>query len=393
MKPHHNNIIYFAETNEKQGENRVFGQYVKDKIYHTIISGKTGTGKSNLLETMILGEIENNVGSVVVFDPNGDLIHKIIGNCPDHRKKDVIHIDPANHKCQYGYNPLKRVHEDFRPLVVSGILEIFNRLYGSSWGNRLEHILRHCITLLLEQGHATLADIPKLLVDEQFRYKCRLKTKSKYSHDFWLNEFPKYRAEALLPLLSKLGSFLNHPAIIRSIVDPKVDISLRHIIDNKKIILVSISKGQLGGDISSLIGSVLINSLTLAVYSRAYQPEWKRAYTSLYIDEVHNFTTSALVSAFSEVRKYGLAMTVATQYLSALKPEIRDAILGNAGSIMTFRVSYDEARVLAKYFHPTFKAEDIAGLPNHYIFLVMMINGTVSVPFSAKTIRYMDRYR
>ena len=254
-----------------------------------------------------------------LFDPNGDLIDNVIGNCPVKRQNDIVHIDPSNPQCTYGYNPLKQVGKEYRPLVVSGVLEIFKRLYGSSWGTRLEHILRHCLILLLEQGHASLSDIPKLLVDEQFRYKCRLKTKSEYIHNFWNKEFPKYRADALLPLLSKLGSFINHPAIRQTIVNPKVDISLRHMIDHKKIILVSISKGRLGSDVSSLIGSLLLTSLTLAVYSRASIPEWRRSYCSLYIDEFQNFSTTAMITAFSEARKYNLAMIVATQYLSAFE--------------------------------------------------------------------------
>lgn len=391
MKAYQNKVIHFAKTIYRN-DNRVFGMYQKDKLFHTLITGKTGTGKTNLLETMILSEIENSTGSVVVFDPHGDLAKSIIGNCPKHRRKDIVHIDPSNPNNQFGYNLIKRVREEYKPLVVSGIIEVFKRLYGSSWGLRLEHILRHCVILLLEQGQARLSDIPKLLVDEQFRYECRLRTRKEYIHQFWNKEFPKYRAESLLPILSKLGVIMNHPAIQNTLIHPKTDISLRYMIDHKKIVLLSLPKGQLGMDVSSLIGSLFLTSLSLAVYSRANTPEWKRPYTSLYIDEFQNYTTGSLVSMFSEVRKYHLALTVATQYLSALRSDIRDAVLGNVGSLITFRVSFDEARVLSKYLYPTFTAEHIASIPNHHIYLSIMINGVVSVPFSAKTIRYMDRY-
>ena len=391
MKRYSNNVIYFGKTLERNNS-RLFGQYQKDKVFHSLVTGATGTGKSNLLQTMILGEIENNAGSVVVFDPNGDLIHKIIGNCPPARKKDLVVIDPSDPRYQYGYNPLKKVPREHKHRVVSEVMEIFGRLNPQA-SIRADHIMRNCLYLLLEQGRATLADIPKLLVDKEFLYQCRLRTKNEAIHTFWTKEFPKYRSDAILPLLSQLGFMLNHPAIVKTIVNPKVDINLRHMIDHNKIILISISKGRLGGDVSSFIGSFLITSLTIAVYGRADTTEWKRPYCSLYIDEFQNFTISSIVAAFAEVRKYNLAITVATQRLSSLKPEIAAATIGNVGTLITFRVSYDEARVLAKYLHPTFKAEDIVGLPNYYIALALMINGGISIPFLAKTATFMDVYR
>ena len=391
MKRYGNNVIYFGKTLEGKNS-RLFGQYQKDKVYHSLITGATGTGKSNLLQTMILGEIEHNAGSVVVFDPNGDLIHTIIGNCPPERRKDLVVVDPSDERYGYGYNPLKKVHGEHKHRVVSEIMEIFARLYPHS-GARAEHIMRHCLYLLLEQGHATLADIPKLLVDDEFRYQCRLRTKDEAIQTFWLNEFPKYRSDAILPLLSQLGFFINHPAIVRTVIHPKIDINIRHMIDHNKIILVSISKGRLGGDVSSLIGSLLVTSLTLAVYGRADTVEWKRPYCSLYIDEFQNFNTSSILGAFAEVRKYNLAITVATQRLSSLKPEIAEATLGNVGTIITFRVSYDEARVLAKYLYPTFTAHDIVGLPNYHVCISMMINGSVSVPFVARTATILEIFK
>ena len=388
MKRYQNNVIYFAETAERTP--RLFGQFQKDKVYHTLITGKTGTGKTSMLETMIMQEINNNKASVVVFDPHGDLIQRISEKFPDHKLKDLIIIDPSDPTQLHGYNPLKRVSEEQKPLLVSGIIEIFRRLYGSSWGDRLEHILRHCLYLLLEQDGTTLADIPKLLVDEKFRYECRLRTRKEHIHAFWLKEFPKYRADALLPLLSKLSAFVQHPAIYRTVVKPRRDISLRRAMDSKKIILVNISKGKLGHDVSSLIGSLLVTSLSLATYSRANVLQWERPYCSVYIDEFQNFTSTSLVAAFSELRKYNTALTISTQYMSALRPDIRDAVLGNVGSIITFRVSIDEGRVLSKYLYPVFSPEILASLPNYTICLVMMINGTVSVPFWARAVRYNE---
>ncbi|MCR9171522.1 MAG: type IV secretion system DNA-binding domain-containing protein [bacterium] len=383
MRTDANNKIYFAKTLESHG-GKLFAQHQKDKIYHSLITGATGTGKSNLLKTMILGEIENNAGSVIVFDPNGDLVHDIIGDCSPKRRKDIILIDPSRPNHQYGYNPLKKVPDEHKHRVVSEVMEIFSRLYPQN-GARADHILRHCLYLLLEQNHASLADIPKLLVDDEFRYQCRLRTNNETIQNFWLKEFPKYRSDAILPILSQLGFLLNHPAIRSTVIEPKYDLHLRHVIDNKKIILIAISKGKLGSDVSAFIGSILLTSLTIAVYGRANMPEWKRPYSSLYIDEFQNFNISSIIGAFAEVRKYGLAMTVATQRLSSLKPEIAAATIGNVGSLFTFRVSYDEARVLAKYMMPRITAEDIVSLPNYHIALSMMINGTVSIPFIAMT--------
>lgn len=388
MRTDANNKIYFAKTLESHG-GKLFAQYQKDKIYHSLITGATGTGKSNLLKTMILGEIENNAGSIIVFDPNGDLIHDIIGNCSPKRRKDIILIDPSRPNHQYGYNPLKKVPDEHKHRVVSEVMEIFSRLYPQN-GTRSDHILRHCLYLLLEQNHASLADIPKLLVDDEFRYQCRLRTNNETIQNFWLKEFSKYRSDAILPILSQLGFLLNHPAIKSTVIEPKYDLHLRHVIDHKKIILVAISKGRLGSDVSAFIGSILLTSLTIAVYGRASMPEWKRPYSSLYIDEFQNFNISSIIGAFAEVRKYGLAMTVATQRLSSLKPEIAAATIGNVGSLFTFRVSHDEARVLAKYMMPRITAEDIVSLPNYHIALSMMINGTISLPFIAQTLSRRD---
>ncbi len=387
MNHYNNKIIYFGKTIDNQP--RLFGQFVKDKVFHSLVCGATGTGKSSLLFNMVLGEIQNNVGSVVVFDPNGDLIQKIIGNCPENRKKDLIVIDPSNNQNGYGYNPLKKVSGEHQHRVISEVMEIFSRINPNA-STRADHILRHCLLLLLQQGHATLADIPKLLVDQEFRHQCRLRTKNEAIHAFWEKEFPKYRSEAILPLLSQLGFLINHPAIHRTIVKPKVDINLRYMIDHNKIILVAISKGQLGSDVSSLIGSLLITSLTLTIYSRADTPEWKRPYCSLYLDEFQNFTVSSIIGAFAEVRKYNLAMTVATQRLSSLKDEIASATIANVASLFSFRVSHDEAKVLAKYLQPNFKAEDIVRLPNYHFAISMAINGSICVPFLAKTATYRD---
>lgn len=387
MKTYQNKVIYFAKTNYRD-DSRLFGMYRRDKVFHTLVTGKTGTGKSNLLETKIMQEIDDAQSSVIVFDPAGDLTQRILEKFPTHRLKDLIVIDPSDNGPSFGYNPLKQVRPEHRHLVVSGVIEIFQRLYGSAWGLRLEHILRFCLYTLLDQKKGSLADIPRLLLEPRFRERCVKNITTKEVRSFWLIEFPKYRSEALLPLLTKLSFFVTNPAVMRTVIEPWRDISLRHAIDNKKVILIRLAKGVLGADVSSLIGSLLVTSLSLASFSRADRLEWERPYCSLYIDEFQNYTSAALASMFSELRKFNVGLTIATQYLSSIKQDIRDAVLGNVGSLISFRVSYDEAKVLAKYMHPRFSAEDIAGLPNYYIVLVLMINGIPSMPFSGVSLTY-----
>ncbi len=389
MRPFNHQVIYFAKTNHRSDKGRLFGMYRHDKLFHSLITGKTGTGKSNLLETMILQEIYQGKGSVIVFDPNGDLIQAILEKYPTHREADLMVIDPSD-PISFGYNPIKHVPDHLKPLLVSGILEILQKIYGASWGTRIEHILRFCLFTLVSQKEANLSDISKLLVDEHFRKTCLQQIKEPLIRQFWLSEFSKYRADALLPILSKLQSFMIHPAVQTAIIKPWRDMSFRKAMDTNKVILVRLSKGKLGLDVSSFIGSFLIHSISLAAFSRANTLEWERSYTSVYLDEFHNFTTLSLVSMFSELRKYKVGLTVATQYLSALHPDIRDAVMGNVGSLITFRISIDEARYLARYLQPYITPEYIASLPNYHIALTLMVNGVPSTPFTAETVRYGD---
>lgn len=392
MRPFNHNTIYFAKTNHRADQGRLFGMYRQDKLFHTLVTGKTGTGKTNLLETKILQEIHQGNGSVIVFDPNGDLIQSILEKYPEHRLHDLITIDPSD-SIHFGYNPIKNVPDHQKPLLVSSILEILHKIYGASWRNRIEHIIRFCLYTLLDQKDASLADIPKLIVDPHFRKACMKHIKIKEVKSFWEYEFPKYRADAILPILSTLQSFVIHPAVQAALIKPWKKMSLIQAMNNNKVILISLSKGKLGMDVSSFIGSFLITSIAMAGFSRANMLEWERPYTTIYIDEFHNFTTPTLVNMFSELRKYKVAMTVATQYLSAIPDTIKQAVVGNVGSIITFRVSIDEARYLAKYLGPYITAEQIAGIPNYCIALTIMINGVPSTPFFAQTERYTDLYR
>jgi len=390
MKRYQNNVIYLGEA-KINGKIQLWGQYEKDEKFHTLVCGKTGVGKTNYLETTILQKIHHGRSSVVVFDPHGDLIQRIAEKFPDHRKKDLIIIDPTDKGFSYGINPLKKVHDEHKPLVVSGVIEIIARHFGSTWSYRQEHLLRYCLYTLLETPSSNLGDIARLLVDADFRGSCRRYIRNEDIERWWVKEFPTFRSESLLPLITKLSSFTTHPSIIKTLIRPSNPISLRKAIDNNKVVLVRISIGQLGRDVSTLIGSMLLTSLSLAAYSRANVLEWQRPATSIVIDEFANFTTSSLVSLFSEVRKYNVGITIATQALDTIREDIRSSILANVGSIVSFRVSHDLARVMAKYLYPL-KVEDLIQLPNYYFATVLMINGVPSVPFIAKAVTFMEVY-
>lgn len=293
----------------------------------------------------------------------------------------------------YLYNPLKKVSIEKRGLVASGILETFKKIFSASWGNRLEHILRYILLTLLDQENSNFGDITKIIHNHNFRNKCIENITNKDVKVFWFNEFPKYTKADLIPILNKMGAFLSYPAIRRLLIENKQEISLREIMDNNKILLVNINKGSLGSDVSSIVGSLLLTSITNAGFSRVDIPEYKRKEKvfHLYLDEFQNYTNKSIITMLSEIRKYSITLTMATQYLSALDRDIKDSLLGNVGTQITFRLGQD-AKYFEKEFTPVFKTEDITNMSNYDIYLKLMIDGNPSQPFSATTIKYADYF-
>lgn len=385
-------ISYFAKTNFRD-DGKVFGIKQRDRIYHTLILGKTGSGKSNLLRTLIYQDIICNRG-LCVFDLHNDLISNIQNYIPNNRLKDVVYLDIPNPNMQYSYNPLKRVSFEKRTLVTSGILETFKKLFSSSWGNRIEHILRFIILTLLDQPKSDFGDILKIIHSQEFRNQCIKNIENKDVKTFWFNEFPKYTKTDLIPILNKMGAFLSYPAIKRFLVENKQEISLREIMDNNKILLINLSKGSLGNDVSSVIGSLLLTSITNAGFSRVDIPEHirKQKVFHLFLDEFQNYTNKSIVNLLAEIRKYSITITMATQYLSALSNDIKDAVLGNVGTQIVFRLGQQDAKYFEREFTPIFKSDDITSMANYDIYLKMMIDGNPSVPFSATTIKYSDYF-
>jgi len=378
-----NEITYFANT-DFRNQQRPFGIKQADRLMHTYIIGKTGTGKSTLLRTMILQDIAAGRG-VCLLDPHGDLVQSVHNSITDIRKEDVLHLDVTDPKLTIKYNPFKRVSIEKRSLVASGIMDVFKKLWADAWGVKLEHILRYAILTLLDQPKATIADIPKLLLDRSFRNAALPAITNEHVKAFWIKEFNGYTKYDLLPVLNKVGGMLAHPAIKRVLIDNQNEISLRKIMDEKKILLVNLSKGYIGEDVAHILGALLISSLSAAAFSRVDVEEDMRVPYMVYMDEFHNFTTLSLTGMFSELRKFKVGMILAHQYMHQLDDEIKHAILGNIGTLISFRVGTEDAKQLIKEMHPMFQIEDFVNLPNYAIYLKLMIDGVPSQPFSAIT--------
>lgn len=374
-------ITYFAKTLYRNYET-VFGIRQDDRLMHMYVLGKSGSGKSTLLKTMAINDIIAGRG-VCLLDPHNDLVslvHKLI---PKERQKDVIYFDLTDIASRYRYNPFKRVSYEKRSLVASSILEVFKKLWHDAWGVKLEHILRYTILTLLDQPSANIADIPRLLLEYAYRKEAIKSVINPSVRTFWEKEFSNYNRYDLLPVLNKVGGMLAHPVIKRVLIENIEEISFRKAMDEQKILLVNLSKGHVGEDVSHILGALLVSSISSAAFSRVDTDEDKRVPFMVYMDEFHNFTTLSLVNMFSELRKFKVGLTLAHQYIFQLEDEIREAILGNAGTIVSFRIGVEDARYMSREMFPEFALEDFINLPNFHIYLRLMINGAPSRPFSA----------
>jgi DNA helicase HerA-like ATPase len=381
-----NDITYIGETTYRNQQKR-FGIKQADRLMHTYLIGKTGVGKSTLIETMIIQDIQAGRGCCLL-DPHGDLVEKIVKAIPENRKDDLIYFNIPDVSLKLKYNPFRKVSPEKRSLVASGILDVFSKLWDSAWGVKLEHILRHAILTLLDQPKATIADIVEILLNKDFRKEALVHVKSESVKKFWKREFPEYHKYDLLPALNKIGGMLVHPVIKRVLIDNPEEVSLRKAMDEKKIVLVNLSKGQVGADVSHVLGALFITSIASASFSRVDTEEDKRVLFMVYVDEFHNFTTLSLIGMFSELRKFKVGMTMAHQYMAQLDPAIKSAVLGNAGTIITGRIGTEDAMLMAKEMYPEFDVEDFINLPNYKIYLKLMIDGKPSKPFSANTVLY-----
>ncbi|MEO0793067.1 MAG: DUF87 domain-containing protein [Pseudomonadota bacterium] len=369
--------------------------YLGDRIYgpvglspaararHLYVVGQTGTGKSTLLLNLIAQDLATGRG-LALLDPHGDLAEAAVSLLPPSRSDDLVWFDPSNLERPIGFNLLARLPEDHRPLVADGVVAAFRAIWPDSWGPRLEHIFAHAVRTLMDVPDATLLFLPRLLQDEAFRADSLRHLKDPVVRAFWTHEFaaypPRFREEAIAPVLNKVGRVLMTPAIRNVIVQPKSSFDLRFMMDDRRVLIASLPKGALGESPSHLLGALLVTALAQAALSRRDMGEADRTPFHLYVDEFQSFATSGFGLILSEARKYGLTLTLAHQYLAQLPDPLRDAVFGNAGSTICFRVGAADASVLARQIDVANPAA-LKELPNHYARASVLEDGVPSNPF------------
>ena len=385
--PPGSHITYFGCTNFRR-RGRLFGIKRHDRLSHIYVIGKTGAGKSTLLRNFAHQDIENGEG-LTLLDYHGQLADQVAAHIPHHRRNDVIYFNPTE-DTPYGYNPLRRVAPDRRALAASGLLDVFHTQWGErAWGQRMEYIFRNVLLTLLDQPEdMTLLDVLRLLRDDAFRTRVAQNVRHKPVRDFWITEFPKYRnrSEALAPIQSKVSAFLADPKLCTILTKPQVPLSFRRIMDEGKILLVNLSVGRLGTDTASLLGGILITALGLAALSRADTPEHTRRHHWIYADEFQNTVTRSVIGLYPQLRKFKCGLFAAHQYIHQLDEGVRHAILGNTGTLISFRLGGHDAPFIGKEFEPVFEPKDFMALPNYAVYVKMLIDGAPAKPFSAITL-------
>lgn len=381
-------INFFGMTNFRN-QNRRFGIKTDDRRRHMYVVGKTGMGKTTILENMVLNDIYAGHG-VGLVDPHGDFAEKIIDFIPSNRINDVVYFNPADVNFPIGFNILESINPEYRHLVASGLMGVFKKIWPDVWSARMEYILNNTLLALLDYPGTTLLGINRLLADEDYRRRVVNNLKDPVVKAFWLTEFAgyndKYKQEAVAPIQNKIGQFLSASVIRNIVAQVKSRIDIRDIMDSKKIFIMNLSKGRIGEDNSRLLGGMLITKIQLAAMERVDIPENTRKDFFLYVDEFQNFATESFANILSEARKYRLDLVMAHQYMEQLDELVLAAVIGNVGTMVTFRVGSSDAEILAKEFAPTFVEEDLVNLPKYQTYLKLMIDGVASRPFSATTL-------
>lgn len=379
---------FFAKC-EFRNKNQIFGIKTEDRRKHIYVIGKTGAGKSTLIANMAIDDIRRGRG-IGIIDPHGDLSNIILEYIPRRRIRDVVYLEPFDTARPFSLNVLEVKNKQHRDLVASGIVSIFNKIYGESWGPRLEYILRNCILTLLEVEGCTLPDILKLLADKDFRDRTVAKLTDPVLSDFWTKEFAKMpdnlRAEAISPIQNKVGQFVSSRMIRNIIGEPKSSIDLQKIMDEGKILILNLSQGKLGEDNAALLGAMIITQIQLAAMNRAYVDEDARRDFFLYVDEFQNFATTSFIKILSEARKYRLSLTLANQYIEQIEEDVTKAIFGNVGTLITFVIGARDAYPLSKEYSELYTEGDLVSLGKYEIVLKLSVDGQTSAPFPATTV-------
>ena len=385
-------ITIIGTTNWRNQKNQ-FGIKQKDRRHHIYVVGKTGMGKTTLLENMIIQDMEQGRG-VGVLDPHGDLAQRLLDFVPRQRINDVVYFNPQDLEWPFSLNPFERVDAGKRHLVAASLMSVFEKLFASSWGPRMAHILRNSILALLEVPGSSLLGIPRLLCDARYRDKVVAKVSDPKVRDFWTSEFSSYqsnfRAEAISPVLNKVGAFLTSPLVRNIAGQARSKVNFRELIDQGKILIANLPKGALGEENQVLLGSLLITKLQLAAMERVDIEEEERKDFHLYCDEFQNFATLSFIEILSEARKYRLNLTLAHQYIDQLDERVKEAIFGNVGTLICFRVGAKDAEELEKEFSPELSWRDFICLPPYSVYIRLCIDAVTSRPFNADSLPPRD---
>ncbi len=386
--PQQTDITLFAETNFR-GERKRFGIKREDRRKHVYIIGKTGMGKSTVLENMTIQDIQQGRG-VAVVDPHGEYAEKMLDFVPRHRMNDVIYFNPADTGYPVAFNIMERVAEDQRHLVSSGLLGVFKKIWPDVWSPRMEYLLANAILALLETPEATLLGVNRMFGEKEFRRRVVAELRDPVIKGFWENEFAKYpeqfMREAVAAIQNKVGQFSSNPLIRNVVGQVESSFDMRQVMDEEKILIINLAKGRIGEENSRLLGAMMVTKLYLTAMGRVDVPEPERKDFYLYVDEFQNFATESFANILSEARKYRLNLTVAHQYIFQMEEMVQHAIFGNVGTIVVFRVGGEDAEILEKEFMPEFVIQDLVNLGFKNIYVKLMIDGITSRPFSAETL-------
>ena len=382
--------LYVASANHR-ARLRPFAIRPRDRLSHCYLIGRTGVGKSTLLQLLASQDLQRHQG-FAFLDPHGDVVDRLLEDVPEERAPELEALEGV--AGGWHFNPLQAPRGADAALHAAGLVDVFRKIWAEDWGPRLEHLWRNVVLTLLAVPGATLGDVPRLLTDFGYRRGVVSGLSDGVVRAFWLDEYdrysPRFRSVVVAPLQNKIGALLTDTRLRSILTAKKSSFDLRKIMDEGKVLLVNLAKGRMGEGPSSLLGSLLVSHLALAGLARADEPEQQRRPFFIYLDEFHTFSTTMPATMLSELRKYKVGMVLAHQYLSQLEPEIRDAVLGNVGTLICFRVSARDASFFAQEMAPKFTAEDLIGLPNYHIYLKLMINGQVSKPFSGQTFASVD---